>query len=95
MSDYTPDLVDPHDPNKILDTGKPSNAFSQAAAAFAEVINPAQEQLLKAVADTIELDGQFIAMLDRAGQSYAQTDRAAKFPEPPAQSSVGPPSTGS
>jgi hypothetical protein len=54
-----------------------------AAVEFAASMNPAQEKVLEFAANAIELAGQFIAGVDRAGQTYAATDRAAIFPPPP------------
>jgi len=55
---------------------------------FAAEMNPAQEKALKALGDAFELAGSFVTMLNHSGQSYAATDRAAKFPDPPAGSPV-------
>ncbi|MCO6005342.1 hypothetical protein NE236_10130 [Actinoallomurus purpureus] len=49
---------------------------------FAASINPAQEKTLEAIANSLELVGQFIAGVDRAGQTYSHADRLARFPEP-------------
>jgi hypothetical protein len=50
---------------------------------FANSMNPAQERVLEQIANSIEIVGQFIAGLNRAGQSYGAADRKAQFPEPP------------
>ncbi|MDN3357275.1 hypothetical protein [Actinomadura sp. DC4] len=60
----------------------PSPAAASAVE-FAASMNPAQEKVLEFAANAIELVGQFIAGVDRAGQTYAATDRAAIFPPPP------------
>ncbi|MFB9835737.1 hypothetical protein [Actinoallomurus acaciae] len=60
----------------------PSPAAASAVE-FAASMNPAQEKVLEFAANAIELVGQFIAGVDRAGQTYAATDRAAMFPPPP------------
>ncbi|OON77027.1 hypothetical protein [Streptomyces tsukubensis] len=51
---------------------------------FAAVINPIQEQVLSEIGGLLETTGEFIAMINAAGQAYSQADRDSKFPEPPA-----------
>ena len=51
---------------------------------FADSINPAQEKALWQIANALEAVGQYIAAVNTAGQSYAKTDRGARFPAPPA-----------
>lgn len=51
---------------------------------IAKVLNPIQEQVLAEIGGLLGTTGQFIAMINRTGQAYAQADRESKFPEPPA-----------
>lgn len=55
----------------------------KSAKDFAASINPAQEKALEAVANALELCGEFVAAVDRAGQTYGWADRNSKFPPPP------------
>ncbi|MEU6341910.1 hypothetical protein ABZ883_13310 [Streptomyces sp. NPDC046977] len=50
---------------------------------FARHINPAMQKALAMQSNALELLGNYIAMINSAGQSYAKIDRAARFPEPP------------
>ncbi|MGW8378536.1 hypothetical protein [Streptomyces sp. ODS28] len=50
---------------------------------FADVINPLQQQVLAGVGSLLETTGEFIAMINQAGQAMAQADRDSEFPEPP------------
>ncbi|WP_327365078.1 hypothetical protein [Streptomyces sp. NBC_01217] len=50
---------------------------------FARHINPAMQKALAMQSNSLELLGNFIAMINNAGQSYARVDRASRFPEPP------------
>jgi hypothetical protein len=50
---------------------------------FANSINPAQERVLEQIANSIEIVGQFIAGVNRSGQSYGMADRKSVFPDPP------------
>lgn len=73
---YTPppDQMDKDDQNTLADIGDN----------FAQHINPAMQKALAAQSNALELLGNFIAMINGAGQSYAHVDRAARFPDPPA-----------
>jgi hypothetical protein len=63
---------------------KPSPSPIQGPAhEFANSLNPAQERVLEQIANSIEIVGQFVAGLNKAGQTYGAADRKAKFPEPP------------
>jgi hypothetical protein len=64
-------------------SGKWASKIQPQAQEFAASMNPAQEKVLEFAANAIELVGQFIAAVDRAGQTYAAADRAAVFPPPP------------
>lgn len=50
---------------------------------FARHINPAMQKALGMQSNALELLGNFIAMINNSGQSYARVDRASRFPEPP------------
>lgn len=60
-------------PSPIQDTAKK----------FAAEMNPAQEKALWQIANAIEIAGQYIAAVNRSGQSYGHADRASVFPDPP------------
>lgn len=49
---------------------------------FAKSINPQMQQLLQAVGGAIEAMGVFTALLNDAGQMYAETDSQSAFPAP-------------
>jgi hypothetical protein len=76
----------------IKPTGDPNateiNQIAEMGQQFAAAINPAQEKVLKSIGDVLELAGTFVAMINKSGQSYSQTDRSAKFPDPPGGSPV-------
>jgi hypothetical protein len=55
----------------------------EGANKFASEINPAQEKVLWQIANTVELLGQYIAAVNRAGQTYGRADRLSTFPGPP------------
>lgn len=67
--------------------------IQKTALEFAASLNPAQLAALEAAANAIELVGQFIAGVDRAGQTYGATDRAALFASPPGNPVSAQPST--
>jgi hypothetical protein len=50
---------------------------------IADEMNPSMEKALWQMGNALEVMGQFIALINQSGQTYAQTDRAAKFPGPP------------
>ncbi|NEA41776.1 hypothetical protein [Streptomyces sp. SID11385] len=62
--------------------------LTEMAQHFYASMKPAMEKALWQIANSLELSGQFLAMVNRAGQTYAQMDRACVFPEPPASSVV-------
>jgi hypothetical protein len=47
---------------------------------FAAAINPQMSQLLQACAGVIEMMGQYTALINNAGQMYAETDYNSAFP---------------
>ena len=56
--------------------------LQQAGQQFAEQINPAMTRALRAVADSVETIGIFIAMLNNAGQIYTTADKNSVLPAP-------------
>jgi hypothetical protein len=56
--------------------------IQEPAKEFANIINPLQERVLEQIANSLEIVGQFIAGLNKAGQAYGYVDRNAHFPEP-------------
>ncbi|MFB7504394.1 MULTISPECIES: hypothetical protein [Streptomyces] len=61
-----------------------NNQIADMAKTFADQINPTMEKALWQIGNALETVGQYITMINTAGQTYAQVDRAARFPEPPA-----------
>ncbi|MEU9407510.1 hypothetical protein AB0E08_17775 [Streptomyces sp. NPDC048281] len=55
--------------------------FDDEGKAFAEQIVPSMHLLLRGVANALELMGQFNALLNNAGQMYANADASCAFPE--------------
>ncbi|GGM21428.1 hypothetical protein GCM10010129_77140 [Streptomyces fumigatiscleroticus] len=80
-SSGAPSSPDEHDPEG-------EQALSEFAEEFFASIKPAMEKVLWQVANSLELSGQYLALVNKAGQGYAQIDRACRFPEPPAGSVV-------
>ncbi|MGW2836603.1 hypothetical protein ACWCWD_02230 [Streptomyces sp. NPDC001493] len=72
---YTPplDTMDKEDQNTLAEIGEN----------FAQHINPAMQKALALQSNALELLGNYVAMINSAGQSYAHVDRAARFPDPP------------
>ncbi|MGP4045982.1 hypothetical protein [Streptomyces sp. 2A115] len=58
-------------------------AVAELGKQFGETIKPAMEKALWQMANSLTLVGQYLAVVNRAGQMYAQVDRKAKFPDPP------------
>lgn len=54
--------------------------LQQAGQQFAEQIDPAMTRALRAVADTMQTVGIFIAMLNNAGQIYTTADKNSAVP---------------
>ncbi|GAA1226445.1 hypothetical protein GCM10009665_16230 [Kitasatospora nipponensis] len=65
------------------DTLEADGPVQQSAEAYAKVMNPVMSEVLRQIADSIESVGQFVALLNRAGQQYAAADRSSFFPDPP------------
>lgn len=57
-------------------------SIQKSAVEFAASMNPAMTRVLRMIADATESVGVFIALLDKAGQSYTTADRASVFPVP-------------
>lgn len=47
---------------------------------FAASMNPAMEKALYFMGSTMELVGEYIALLNRTGQTYSEVDRNSRFP---------------
>jgi hypothetical protein len=47
---------------------------------FAASMNPAMEKALYFMGTTLELVGEYIALVNRTGQTYSEVDRKARFP---------------
>ncbi|MFD6420366.1 hypothetical protein [Streptomyces sp. NPDC060198] len=62
---------------------EPDKPLQEAALKFAAQMNPAMTQVMRECADALELAGQFIVLLDRAGTAYAHADYASVFPDAP------------
>jgi hypothetical protein len=73
------------DPSKGADA-KDQDQIYQMGQQFAAIVNPAQEKALWQIANALELVGSYLGAVNQSGQTYAQVDRAARFPEPPAGS---------
>ncbi|MET7695304.1 hypothetical protein ABZT06_46745 [Streptomyces sp. NPDC005483] len=65
-----------------------NEALHQMADQFYESIKPAMQKALWQIANSLEVSGQYLAMVNKAGQTYAQMDRACVFPDPPSSSVV-------
>lgn len=76
----------PTSEEQMFRTREVRSQINEPATEFAATMNPAQEKTLGQIADAIQAAGQFLAGVDRAGQSYGAADRKSKFPEPPAGS---------
>ncbi|PSM42998.1 hypothetical protein C6Y14_12545 [Streptomyces dioscori] len=63
-----------------------TDAVAEMGRQFGETIKPAMEKALWQMANSLTLAGQYLAVVNRAGQMYAQVDRKATFPEPPSGS---------
>jgi hypothetical protein len=74
---------DPYGVEGASATDPEASPIQAQAQVFAAGMNPAQERVLEFAANAIELVGQFIAGVDRAGQVYGSLDRKAAFPPAP------------
>ncbi|MEV6994322.1 hypothetical protein AB0N87_34895 [Streptomyces sp. NPDC093228] len=57
-------------------------ALARFGEEFAGHINPAMQKALALQSNALELLGNYIAMINNAGQSYAHVDQASRFPDP-------------
>jgi hypothetical protein len=73
----------PTSAEQMFRTREVSSQINEPAREFAASMNPAQEKTLGQIADAIQAAGQFLAGVDRAGQSYGSADRKSRFPDPP------------
>ncbi|MGW3633516.1 hypothetical protein ACWD7F_25735 [Streptomyces sp. NPDC005122] len=62
----------------------PENELHEMGEKFAADMVPLMERALEQMGNSLQVLGQYITMINRAGQTYAQTDRASRFPAPPA-----------
>ena len=70
------------------DDQKAQDQLAAMGQEFAAEINPIMEKGLYAIGNALEIAGQYIALINYAGQTYSKTDRSAKFPDPPSNSVV-------
>lgn len=64
------------------DDPEPIN-WQEPAKKFAASMNPVQEKALQSIGSTLELLGEYIALVNHSGQVYAHTDKQSNFPPPP------------
>ncbi|HEV7931048.1 MAG TPA: hypothetical protein VGP70_01800 [Actinomadura sp.] len=81
--------------SQAVSTQKPQTEtdFAEPARQFADSMNPMQKKALQQIGATLENVGEYIALVNRIGQMYAQSDRQSWFPgdfpaSPPTQSST-------
>jgi hypothetical protein len=65
------------------DSIEPDQAIVDAANQYAQVMEPWMLNVLVEAGNALESVGQFIALLDKAGQHYAYADKNSFFPDPP------------
>jgi hypothetical protein len=70
------------------DTTGPT-VFAKPAQDFADKMNPAQQKTLQGIGASLELFGEYIALVNHSGQVYAAADRHSVFPAPPANKTTG------
>ncbi|MFE7751939.1 hypothetical protein [Streptomyces sp. NPDC057428] len=68
-------------PTKEESENADQKILADIGADFAQHINPAMQRALAAQAGALGLLGNYIAMINTSGQSYAHVDRAATFPD--------------
>ncbi|MFD9811697.1 hypothetical protein [Streptomyces sp. NPDC059080] len=80
------DRRNPHEPTFFEpDTGpiiKEDPGVRQAAEKFGPVMYPSMKNVLMECANSIELVGRYMVLMDRAGTYYAHADHSSAFPEP-------------
>lgn len=74
-------------PSGVFSDGLAPTEFAGEAVKFANELNPAQERALGQIAAALVQVGDFVALVNRSGQGYAQVDRAAHFPAAPSGNS--------
>ncbi|MFJ3756473.1 hypothetical protein [Streptomyces sp. NPDC090080] len=57
--------------------------LAQAGEKAAAEINPMMQKALALISNSIELVGNYLAMLHASGQAYSNVDRVSRFPGPP------------
>ncbi|WP_405745974.1 hypothetical protein OG422_25375 [Streptomyces sp. NBC_01525] len=76
---HEPTFFDPDEFGPII---KPDPGVRQAAEKFGPVMYPAMKNVLMECANSIELVGRYMVLMDRAGTYYAHADHSSAFPEP-------------
>ncbi|MGW1838373.1 hypothetical protein [Streptomyces sp. NPDC002067] len=71
-----------HNYDKHNGGNEPDERLQDAAKYFAAGMVPKMNQVLALCANSLELAGEFIVRLDRAGTFYASADHSSAFPEP-------------
>jgi hypothetical protein len=69
--------------------GASPTAFAKPAQDFAAQMNPVQEKALQNIGASLELVGEYIALVNHSGQVYAATDKQSLFPPPPPNGVTG------
>ncbi|MEV5753965.1 hypothetical protein AB0L00_39645 [Actinoallomurus sp. NPDC052308] len=63
--------------------------FAEPAKQYADQMNPIQHATLHQVGGSLELVGEYIALVNHSGQVYAAADRHSAFPPPPPNKVTG------
>ncbi|MCO6000186.1 hypothetical protein [Actinoallomurus rhizosphaericola] len=63
--------------------------FAKPAQEFAEKMNPAQQKTLQGIGASLEVLGEYIALVNHSGQVYAAADKHSLFPAPPSKKVIG------
>lgn len=69
--------------NPPAETHHSAAQWQEPAKKFAEGMNPVQEKALQSIGSTLELLGEYIALVNHSGQVYAYADKQSNFPPPP------------
>jgi hypothetical protein len=75
-------------PGPDYDAKQFGNELAAEAGPFAAQMNPIMQKALQHIGDTLELYGNYVALLNDAGQAYSQSDRQAALPAPPSGSPI-------
>jgi hypothetical protein len=62
--------------------------WREPALQFAALMNPRQEKTLQQIGATLQLVGEYIAVVNHSGQVYAEADRKSRFPNPPGEGAL-------